>query len=107
MSEVGFSGLVPVHPGLVISDYGVQEVWFTVCGVQLEGAMIEKKCREQRVKKPKVAIDYNKIMGDFSLNDPCHPLEFKRKPKEISETFFGLDGYLMSKFLSILHEDGQ
>ena len=29
----GFRG-VPIHPGLITSDYGVQEVGVTVCGVQ-------------------------------------------------------------------------
>jgi hypothetical protein len=32
-------------------------------------AMIEKECWGQRIKKPKVAINYNETMGAVNLND--------------------------------------
>ena len=33
MEQFGFQ-VVPIHPGLIISDYGVHEVRITICGVQ-------------------------------------------------------------------------
>ena len=73
-------------------------------------AMIKQECRGRRIKKPKVAVDYNKTMGGVDLSD-AYLVSYRsarKKAKEVLlEAFSAHVGYLLSEFLSIVCKDGR